>query len=330
MGDSQRNVERSSSRAEYLARVNRVVDHIERNLDQPLSLASLARVAHLSPFHFHRVFRAMVGETLNQFVQRLRIERCANALLANPDRSITEVAIDGGFSSPATFARVFKATFGVTASQWRDGEHRKHCEVHSKNRKALRNHRDAPSATTCYSDPQTAKLSWTLNMTTNNQPIAARIDVQDLPERNVAYIRHIGPYGQAQVIPTIVAQLRRWVSARDLLTPDTLCILVAHDNPRFTDDDKLRLSVCMTVPNATPVDGEIGTMKIPGGKFGVARFEILPSRIAEAWNVVMGGWLPESGYQPDDRLCYEVALNTPAEHPEGKIILDICVPVRPL
>ena len=105
---------------------------------------------------------------------------------------------------------------------------------------------------------------------------------------------------------------------------------MAHDDPHVTEPDKLRLSVCLTVPPGTTGEGEVGTMKGPGGKFAVGHFEIRPERIGEAWNVVMGDWLPQSGYQPDDRLCYEEALGDPRQHPEGKLELAICVPVRPL
>ena len=71
-------------------------------------------------------------------------------------------------------------------------------------------------------------------------------------------------------------------------------------------------------------------MTIPGGKFAVARFEIVSEEFEEAWNMLMGGWMPESGYQPDDRLCYELSHNNPKEHPEGKYVVDICLPVKPL
>lgn len=71
-------------------------------------------------------------------------------------------------------------------------------------------------------------------------------------------------------------------------------------------------------------------MTITGGKYAVARFDIVPSDIALAWDLVIGGWLPESGSQPDDRLSYEVALRGPQEHPEGRMTIDICIPVRPL
>jgi len=62
----------------------------------------------------------------------------------------------------------------------------------------------------------------------------------------------------------------------------------------------------------------------------VARFEISADQYGEAWNQLMSEWFPESGYQPDDRMCYEVYRNDPAEHPQHKHIIDICEPVRPL
>jgi AraC family transcriptional regulator len=89
---------RQMARNEYMARINRVIDHIDRNIGKDLSLEELARVAHFSRFHFHRIFHALVGETLNTFIQRLRLERAANQLTDNPKKSITAVGLDCGFS----------------------------------------------------------------------------------------------------------------------------------------------------------------------------------------------------------------------------------------
>ena len=108
-------------RLEYEKRVNRVIDHIHEHLAAELSLEGLARVAAFSPFHFHRVFAAITGETLFGFIHRLRIERAASALSNHPDRSVLEVALDHGFSSAAGFARAFKAHFGMSATEWRAG-----------------------------------------------------------------------------------------------------------------------------------------------------------------------------------------------------------------
>lgn len=321
-------------RAEYVARIHRVMDHVERNLEQPLPLATLAEVAQLSPFHFHRIFGAMVGETLHGFVQRLRVERAALMLVGNPKDRITTIAIDCGFSSSATFARAFKEAFGMSASEWRARGDRKGCEPQSKIGNMLGKAGQAGPQWDCYIDPHTSSPTWrTADMKTDRtdrDELATTIEVKDLPAHHVVYVRHVGPYGQAALVPRLVERLRTWAVPRGLYTPASRLLLVAHDSPNITAPDKLRLSVCFTVPPGTEGEGEVGTMMIPGGKYAVARFEIPPARIAEAWNVVFGRWLPQSGYQPDDRLCYEEALSDPRQHPEGKLELAICVPVRPL
>jgi AraC family transcriptional regulator len=118
-----------STRAEYAARMNRVVDHIQGHLADPLDLERLASVACFSPFHFHRLFTAWMRETLQAFVHRLRLERAAQLLVFDRLKSISEVALECGFSSSSGFARSFKRAFGVSASEWRK---RKICQSNSK------------------------------------------------------------------------------------------------------------------------------------------------------------------------------------------------------
>jgi AraC family transcriptional regulator len=122
-------------REEYISRINRIIDYIESNLDQDLSLETLAGIANFSRFHFHRIFRAMMSETLNQFIQRLRLERAASWLIDNPKKSITVVALDCGFSGSATFARAFKDAFQMSASEWRSRGHQYQSKISKTNSK---------------------------------------------------------------------------------------------------------------------------------------------------------------------------------------------------
>lgn len=111
----------TDSRQRYVARINRVVDHIDAHLAEPLDLAALAAVAHFSPWHFHRLFQAMTGETLAERVRRRRLEVAAARLLASPPQSALSVGLSVGFASAEVFTRAFKAHFGVTPSAWRRG-----------------------------------------------------------------------------------------------------------------------------------------------------------------------------------------------------------------
>ena len=128
----------SRTAKEYKNRINRVIDYINANLKQPLSLDVLAGVASFSSFHFHRIFRAMTDETLSDFVKRLRLEKAANMLAVNPRASVTAVAFECGFSSSASFARSFKERFGCSATEWRKRKSlgfSNNCKAVSKNGK---------------------------------------------------------------------------------------------------------------------------------------------------------------------------------------------------
>jgi len=97
------------------------MDYIQANLAGDLRLETVARVARFSPFHFHRVFKAVVGETLNDFIRRVRASTAAARLLHNPKLSITDVAVGCGYSSSSAFAREFRNAFGTSASEFRRG-----------------------------------------------------------------------------------------------------------------------------------------------------------------------------------------------------------------
>jgi len=317
-------------REEYISRINRVIDYIEKNIDKNLSLINLAKIANFSPFHFHRIFRAIAGEALNQFILRIRIEKAAAQLINNPKKSITEIAFDCGFSSSATFARAFKETFGMSATKWRSGKNRKISKTNSKQSQTLSKIREENVISSYYINGVTFNQLWSIKMKNKNQ---IQVEVKEMPELHVAYIRHIGPYkGDSELFEGLFNKLMTWAGPRGLLHfPETKVLAVYHDNPEITAEDKLRTSACISIAEDTPVDGEIGKMAVPGGKFAVARFELAGSEeYEEAWNTVFGIWLPESGYQPDDRPCYELYQNDPKEHPQGIHIVDICIPVKPL
>lgn len=332
---------------EYKARINAVMDHIHNNLHKPLSLKELAQVANFSPYHFHRIFSSIVGETLNNFIQRLRIEKAASMLIANPKKSITEIALDYGFSSSASFARLFKEMYGMSASLWRNGGYEqfsKNGKTQSKIGKTVSNDCKEQSSNSQYfsssnSENGGAKPSdWTENfyyqfrrtqMSLQPEPT---VEVKTIPAFTVAYIRHIGPYkGNDKLFIDLWGKMMTWAGPRGLLQqPDLKCICAYHDEPEITEEQKLRLSICISVPKDTKVDGEVGKMEIAGGKYAVGHFEINSDQFQDAWDYLCGEWMPQSGYQPDDGLCYELCLNDPSEHPKKKHIVEIHVPIKPL
>ncbi len=320
------------SRTEYLGRIHRVMDYIERNLERPFTLEELAGVACFSPFHFHRVFTACAGETLYQFILRLRLERAADQLVRVPGKSVTAVALDLGFGSSAAFARAFHAAFGTSATEWRD-RHRKDCEAISKNRQdPQRPDAYAPAmADAMGADGPSGWRAFMSKQATIPPRPADAVRIETIEPMTVAYVRHVGPYaGDTQLFGRLFGRLGQWAGPRGLLGPQAKWLTIYHDNPEITEEQKLRISVCVTVPPGTHPEGDIGVMTIDAGKYAAARFEIDASEFGAIWNWLMGVWLPSSGYQPDDRPCFEMYLNNWEEHPQKKHIVEIWEPVKPL
>lgn len=302
--------------AEYKNRIFRATDYIESHIDKSFTLEELSAVAAFSKFHFNRIFKALIGESPFQYIQRIRLEKCAANMLSNPNDSITEIAFKWGFQDMSVFSRYFKNYFGVTASGFKKQK--------SNIGQAESNIYQSACTNTGYFCNDKPEKQRRKTMKQNKST-----EVKEFPEMTVVYVRHIGPYkGNEELFSTLWDKLCTWATARDLMQQRDLKFLtVYHDDPNITEENKLRISVCMTVPPDTKTEGEFGKMKIDAGKYVVARFDLGPEDFTEAWDWVYGSWLPTSGYQPDDRPCFEIY---PEEPKDGRFIVDICVPVKPM
>ena len=311
-------------RSEYFIRLNRVLDTIQANLDQTLSLEILAAEAGFSPFHFHRLFKGMMGETLNDYVQRVRLERAANLLLYHPMQPILEIALACGFSGAAVFSRAFKMHFGISPSGFR-GENRKNRKVESKQGKEL---------TGSFRYNGSSRTSTDYLERSNSQ---MNVEVKTLPTYHVAYIRNLSGYSKGVFNSELNQAFQRvcgWAVARDLFGPNTLVIGIPYDNPDITPNDRCRYDACVTVPEAVKEGtGEVGIGDISGGKYAVGRISISSSethKIGAFVDGMYGEWLPSSGYIVDDRPALEIYYENPDHAPGEWITMDYCIPVRPL
>lgn len=295
--------------SDYISRVNNVLDYIEKNIDKDFSLDELAAKSHFSKYHFSRIFDAMIGETPFEFIKRVRLEKAATRLRMYPDETITETALVYGFNDLAVFSRNFSNYFGMSPTKWQNDN--------SENS----NHSQTFDSADRYLDTEQNR--------NQNMESLQSTEVRDLPDQTVAYIRHTGPYkGDEKLFNRLFDKLFSWAGPRGLLEQRNAAPLVIyHDDPCVTEEEKLRMSVCMPVPSETTVDGEIGKMELNGGRFLVARFTIAPQDMPKAWQWIYGSWFPSSGYQPADALPFEVYPEPPED---GKLKVEICVPLKTL
>ncbi len=302
-----------ATRAEYEARIQDVVQFIQTHLAEPLGFEDLAKVACFSPFHFHRIFRALVGETPSEFIERLRLERAANMLLRVPRRAITSIALDSGYSSSAVFSRSFSRRFGEAAS-------------------AFRRHAAAGIP------PDEVSLSRTIRKickashplfpdlpSTRRDGYAVKVSV--LPRLHVAFATTIRGYG-AREIGRAWKRLTGWAATHGQLGRETVFLGMSFDNPDITPAGKCRYCACLTVKPETLPGRGIGLMTVPGGRHAVLRFRGKEREIRRAYSWLFGVWLPASGYEPADAPSHEIYPN-PLEGRRGGIYrMEICLPLQ--
>lgn len=304
---------------EYAQRMNRVIDHIDRHLAGTVDLASIADVANFSPYHFHRLFLAWMGETLGDYVRRRRLE--AGALMLNHQRHtpVLNIALDVGFGSSEAFSRAFKQHFGMTPSDWR---------------KSAPARREASLAAQRNPDQVESKRDQVPVERTGNdgepffeEPIM-NITIATLAPVRVAYMRHIGPYGpsisrfwQEQFLP--------WRHANGL--EQASCYGIGYDDPDVTPPSKCRYDACVVVPEEFVAHAPVSIATLPGGRYAVADFRGDGPAIGGAWIELLRRWLPSSGMQPDSRPFFEYyPADAYYDAASGTMECQLCVPVRPL
>ena len=232
-----------ANRREYENRVNRVIDHIGAHRGEELTLEALARVAAFSPFHFHRVFKAVTGENLFEHVQRVRLEAAAGALTLRPDAEVLAIALDNGFASASAFARAFKERFGMSATEWRAGgavKWRKQRQAERKDGKAKGKGGKAAGGSGAHVAPRGDSES------PKGSDEMINVNVKTMPAQKVAYMRHVGAYGP-EGIGALWTRLLRWAEARDLWTAERVCYGVVHDNPHVTAPEKCRYDAAIAI-----------------------------------------------------------------------------------
>ncbi len=318
---------------EYLERIRTVLDYIDSHLSQELSVETLAGVACFSVFHFHRLFTAIMGESLYAYIRRLRLEWAANVLRSHQEMSVTEAGLNCGFSSSASFARAFKQHFGRSATEWRRMQSKKGKEKSKKGQTESKAGQDS-SGKGLYSGSGTRRVH--PNLDGGEKRMELKVEIQELKPLTMAYVRHHGGYDE-KGIHRAYEGLYKWANARGLFRPETRVLGVSLDNPEVTPASKCRYDAGITVPPETEAKGEVGVREVPGGRHAVFRYQGLKEGIAAFYDAIYGRWLPESGFQPADRHGYEIHHKAAeASTGDGKCLeehdhyFDFCLPVEPV
>lgn len=275
-------------------RMERVMRYMDEHANETLGLERLAGVAHLSPHHFHRVFKAYAGLNVAAYVRRRRLILAADRL-ASTSRSVLAIALDAGFGSHESFTRAFSALFGCTPSAYRE-----------RSRTAPAHALPAP----------------------NPLPVQGGSDMEmqltEVPRMRVACVRHVGPYSSCQ--PAWDA-LCAWGVRENQFGPDSVFLGISWDEPDATPPEEIRYDACVTVADTVAAGDGVDIRHVGGGRHACAvhlgPFEGLEATYRQLYAAILAQEDLAIGQEP----AFEIYRTDPKTTPPDKLVTEIYVPL---
>ncbi|MBK1836933.1 AraC family transcriptional regulator [Azospirillum sp. YIM B02556] len=280
---------KAGTRLDYGDRIDRVVVYIAAHLDEPLDLDRLAEVACFSPYHFHRVYRAITGETAAETLRRLRLHRAAGDLVRD-GIAIPAIARRAGYGSVEAFTRAFGQGYGATPAAYR----------------------------------KRGRLNPPVPANHRLEDRMYDVEIRDLPAHRIVGLPHTGPY---MTIGVSFDRLYAWAYKQGLVGPGTRSFAIYYDDPESVKPEELRSFAGLMLNPGVVEDGLIHGVDIPGGPHAVVRHKGPYAELGAVYRWLYGEWLPNSGHAPGDAPCYEEYLNNPRALPPAEWLTEICIPL---
>ncbi len=281
---------KASTRIDYNARIDHAMRWLAARLDADVAPADVAQAVALSPYHFHRIFRGITGESVMQCLRRLRLEAAARRLWQR-DTNIIDVALAAGYQSHEGFTRAFKEHFGEAPDTWRQ------------------HHRDVVRSAQPLGQPL---------------PAVEVRDVAAVPFISMAYRGSFAEVGQ------VWERFIGLVASQGLFSGTEQLIGRYPDDPEITPAGKIRFDVGLrgTLNRSSgPLHPALHAEILPAGRWAVAVHRGSYSSLHETYLALVGGWVAHNGYVLDDRPCLEWYLNSPATTAEPDLRTEVWAPL---
>ena len=279
-----------SKREDYRQRITRVVEYIHNHLDDQLNVEKLAEVACFSPYHWHRIYHAMTGETATQTLRRLRHHRAAGELI-HGDKSIAEIAKRAGYGSVEAFTRSFRNAYQMPPATFRETRKELYLE-----------------------HPFTKGIGMTYD-----------VEVRNFDPVRLAAISHQGPYVE---IGAAFEKLIVWAASNNLLSESIRMIGVYYDDPAEVPQPDLQSDAGFVVDRDFQPDDITHLVEISGGPHAILLHKGPYVELHKAYHWLYGEWLPNSPHEAADRPPFEEYLNDPKTTAPSDLLTNICIPIK--
>lgn len=276
--------------------INKAIEYIFNHIDEKLTVDEVAEHCHMSKYHFSRLFKQEVGESLYSFIKHNRIALSAVNLKVNRKKSVTDIGLDSGYSA-SNYATAFKEQLKLSPVQfrqersWSDGK--------------------VPHP---FFDQEFGYLK-------SFEEYDKDIAVKELPERNMIYRRFIGSY----------AELREhWIQFmtdnEKFVTDETVWIERSFSDPDIMELDRCICDIGMVITEQQRAQfAEQPISMLPGGKYAVYRFSGHRNEIYTLYQGLFTVWLPQSNYELRCGEIYDMIHKFRSE--TNMLEMEICIPV---
>lgn len=286
---------------DYRDYIDVVISHIHTHIHGDLQLEHLAGLTGFSPFYFHRIFAALMGETLAEYVRRVRLGTAVQRLLHSGE-PVTEIALAVGYETPAAFTKAFRQRFGITPTTLRTMDR---------------------------------AAAYALIMKEPSETIARRRqinpEIRTLPDQHVLYVRRTGIIDQTfyQAAEDAFTSLMAYLRDHNLMSTWTVCVGITPDNHTVVPHDQCRFDAGVILKEGVdvPLTGGVGVQVLPGGRWAVFQHRGPYETLWQTWNTVDRDWFPRSGEVPRDVPPVEVYLDDPSKTQAESLRTEILIPI---
>ncbi|MFW5426156.1 MAG: GyrI-like domain-containing protein [Methylophagaceae bacterium] len=279
----------------YRRRLSKVIDYIHDHLDGDLSVNVLADVAIMSPYHFHRVYRELVQETVNATIRRLRLQSAAVELIRS-NQAVSRIAKQVSYGSTEAFSRAFTQQFSETPTEYR--------EARQSQQNTL--------------EPFIAMLP----QQSKEYDIMYSVEMMKLGANNLVGYKHQGDYME---IGSVFEKLFIYAASRQIIDENTRSFGIYYDDPLTVAKGELRSMACITTEENIVLESSntLEKIQIPAGKYATVLFKGSYAELEQPYNWFFGKWLPNSGYEAADFPPFEEYLNDPKDTAPNELLTRI-------
>lgn len=286
----------------YHARMQRVLDHIDRHLGDDLDLDAVSGIAAFSKYHFHRQFTATFGLSVHRYIQLARMKRASHRLAYRDAQSVTDIAMDAGYDAPDAFARAFRQRFGQSPSSFRKAP-------------------DWERWLAAFGPLNNARSKLMQTIYTSDD-----VTIRNVTPTPVAIMEH---RGDPATIGATIQRFIAWRKATGLSPKTSPTFNVFHSDPRTTPPAEYRMDLCVGTDRPIEAHGErIEAGTIPGGRCAVLRVVGNTDNLEPAGLYLYRDWLPASGEEARDFPLYCQRVTFFPEVPEHEAIAELFLPVK--